>query len=169
MEVMSSRRAFLGTLGKALGAGGVLLPLAGKGALALPAELGKAAALPVMPTPLPVSAEMLRLREIRRELHNIYLAEYHSYNDRCAAWRDVMRKRHEPTAQQIIGRKKPNWSDCVEIAEVALHRMHRLGPREENDVLHKLVFAVLSAGGINEVFVPEIGDFSLEEAPKQLW
>ena len=40
---MSSRRQFLGTLGKALGAGGLLLPWAGKGALALPADLGKAA------------------------------------------------------------------------------------------------------------------------------
>jgi hypothetical protein len=41
-----SRRQFFGTLGKALGAGGLLLPWAGKGPLALPADLGKAATLP---------------------------------------------------------------------------------------------------------------------------
>jgi hypothetical protein len=50
-----------------------------------------------------------------------------------------------------------------------LHRMHRLGPREENCVLHKLVLAVLSAGGVNEVFIPEIGDISLDQAPNRLW
>ena len=168
---MSTRRAFLGTLGKALGAGGVLLPWAGKGALALPADLGKAASLPVMPTPLPISAEMLQLREARRELHNIYLwpNEFRDHEGRNTAWRDVMRNKHEPTAQLILGRKNPTWSDCVEIAEIALHRMYRLGPREKDDITHKLVWAVLSAGGVNEVFVPEIGGFTLDKAPGQLW
>jgi len=109
---------------------------------------------------------MVRLREIRRELHSIYLD---ASDDRGAAWRDVMRNKHEPTAELIIGRKRPTWSDCVEIAEVALHRMYRLGPREKDDITHKLVWAVLSAGGIHEMFIPEIGDFTLEEAPKQLW
>ena len=65
---MSTRRSFLGTLGKALGAGGLLLPWAGKGALALPADLGKAASLPVTAAPLPFSAECLQLREIKRAL-----------------------------------------------------------------------------------------------------
>ena len=140
---MSTRRAFLGTLGKALGAGGVLLPWAGKGALALPADLGKAASLPVTPTPLPVSAEMLRLREIRRELHSIYLAtpddypkqdrpdEFGSRDGRTKAWREVMRGKHTPAVAEIVGRKKPTWQDCVEIAEIALHRMHRHGPDRE--------------------------------------
>ena len=168
---MSTRRAFLGTLGKALGAGGVLLPWAGKGALALPADLGKAASLPVMPTPLPISAEMLQLREARRELHNIYLwpNEFRDHEGRNKAWRDVMRHKHEPTAQLILGRKNPTWSDCMEIAEVALHQMHRRGPTDRNDPLVALVWAVLSAGGTTEVFVPEIGGFSLEEGPAKLW
>jgi hypothetical protein len=169
---MSTRRAFLSTLGKVLGAGGVLLPLAGKGALALPSELGNAASLPVAPAPLPVSPEMLRLREIRQELHQIYLSHPHDYSSHKArekAWRDVMRNQHTPTAQQIIGRKKTTWADCVEIAEIALHGMHRRGPYDRNDPLVALVWAVMSAGGIEEVFVPEIGDFRLEKGPRGLW
>jgi len=166
---MSTRRAFLGTLGKALGAGGVLLPWAGKGALALPADLGKAAALPVAPTPLPVSAELHHLREVRRELHSIYLSrfedfrpldhpdEFGSRDGRQKAWRDVMVKKHTPLADAIVGRKKTTWQDCAEIAEVALHQMYRRGPRNRSDPLVALVFAVLSAGGQEEFFIPELG------------
>ena len=175
---MSTRRAFLGTLGKALGAGGVLLPWAGKGALALPANLGKAAALPVTPTPLPVSAEMLRLRETRRELHSIYLAtpddypkqdrpdEFGSRDGRTKAWREVMRGKHTPTKRQIIGRKKPTWSDCVEIAEICLFDIHRhgpCGPYFRDNPMIALVHAVLSAGAVGQVIIPEIGDFSPPE------
>jgi hypothetical protein len=49
------------------------LPWAGKGALALPADQGKAAELQVTATSLPFSREALRLREIRKELHAIHL------------------------------------------------------------------------------------------------
>lgn len=52
---MSTRRAFLGTLGKALGEAACCSRWPGKGALALPADLAKAASVPVAPTPLPVS------------------------------------------------------------------------------------------------------------------
>jgi hypothetical protein len=155
---MSTRRAFLGTLGKLLGAGGVLLPVAGKGALALPADLGKAAALPVAPAPLPASPQLLQLREIRRELHGIYL--WDNSKTRTAAWRDVMVNKHTPTAAQIVGRKNPTWQDCVEIAEVCLHRMRRQYPADPTDPMRALVWAVLNAGGVNEVIVPEVGNFS---------
>jgi hypothetical protein len=40
---MRTRRQFFGTLGTALGAGGLLLPWSGKGALPLPNDLGRAA------------------------------------------------------------------------------------------------------------------------------
>jgi hypothetical protein len=159
---VSTRRAFLGTLGKLLGAGGVLLPVAGKGALALPADLGKAAALPVVPTPLPVSPQLLQLREIRRELHDIYMWGGTS-EARCAAWRHVMQTRPKPIVAEIVGRRKATWADCVEIAEIALWRMHRLGPPDTDDLNYRLVRAVLSAGGISEIFVPEIGDMSIDE------
>jgi len=62
---MSNRRQFLGTLGKALGAGGLILPWAGKGALALPADLGKAAQIPLTAAPMPFSPECLQLRHLR--------------------------------------------------------------------------------------------------------
>lgn len=79
-----------------------------------------------------------------------------------------MRNRHKPTAAQIVGREKPTWRDCVEIAS-ALHQMHRRGPTDRNDPLCALVWAVLSAGGVQEMFVPEIGNLSLEKGPRQLW
>lgn len=159
---MSTRRQFLGTLGKLLGAGGVLLPVAGKGALALPADLGKAAALPVVPTSLPVSPELLRLRKVREELHDIYL--WNTSNDRGVAWRNVMRNKHEPLADAIIGRidKNPTWQDCREIAEAALFHMHRQGPHDRSNPLCALVYAVLWASGETVLFVPEIGKYSLK-------
>jgi hypothetical protein len=158
---MSTRRQFLGTLGKLLGAGGVLLPFAGKGALALPADLGKAAALPVAPTPLPVSPQLLQLREIRRELHEIYL--WDTSDTRGASWRHVMQNKYVPTVAEIVGRRNATWADCVEIAEIAMWRMHRLGPPDKDDLHYRLVRAVLSAGGINEIFILEIGDMSIDE------
>jgi hypothetical protein len=56
---MSNRRQFVGTLGKALGAVGLLLPWSGKGALALPADLDKAEQLSA-PS---VSPLVLKIRE----------------------------------------------------------------------------------------------------------
>src|SRR5260221_9918450 len=76
-QSMTDRRHFLGTLGKALGAGGLLLPWAGKGALALPADLGAAARLPVMAAGLPFSSEVLQLRQVRRELRHCWLHQHH--------------------------------------------------------------------------------------------
>jgi hypothetical protein len=168
---MSTRRQFLGTLGKALGAGGLLLPLAGKGALALPAELGKAAQLPLTPAAIPLSSEFLQFREVWRELHHIYLStpEDYTLTTRDAAWRDVMRNKCMPLGERIIGRKNPTWQDCREIAEICLHRMYRRGPHDRSDPLYALVWAVLSAGGVKEIFVPAIGDFSLDRGPSELW
>lgn len=170
---MATRRQFLGTLGKALGAGGVLLPWAGKGALALPADLGKAAALPVTPVAMPLSPQFLQLREIRKALHECYLwpDSYPSHDARQTAWRDLMVNHHSPLEAEIVGRKKPTWQDCREIAEICLFDMHRrLG--ERSDPRNALVYAVLSAAGVGDVFVPEIGgfsvkDFSVEEAYKR--
>jgi hypothetical protein len=159
---MSTRRAFLGTLGKLLGAGGVLLPVAGKGALALPADLGKAAALPVARTPLPVSPQLLQLREIRLELHDIYL--WDQSPTRGVSWRHVMQTKHNPVVAEIVGRRKATWADCVEIAEIAMWDLHRLPPPNKDDLHHRLVSAVLSAGGISEIFIPEIGGLSIDEA-----
>ena len=109
---MNTRRHFLGTLGKAFGAGGLLLPLAGKGALALPVELGNAAQLPLIPAAIPLSPEFLKFREVWRELHHIYLSEEEDEHSRAAAWRDMMHNRCAPLRAQIVGRRQPTWQDC---------------------------------------------------------
>jgi hypothetical protein len=112
---------FLTTLGKALGATGLLLPLAGKGALAIP-DLGKAAQLPVTVAPMPFSPEALRLREIRRELNACYLGQ-HDYLDGLKgydrAWTDLMRNHYHPLVKRVIGRPPATWTHCVELAEIA--------------------------------------------------
>jgi hypothetical protein len=110
---MSTRRQFLGTLGKALGAGGLLLPVAGKGALALPADLGKAAALPVTAAPLTFSAECLQLREIKRALAPLPL----DING-GPRWRRLMTEEYAPIEQSLCARRVRSWTDCVELAEV---------------------------------------------------
>lgn len=162
---MSTRRHFLGTLGKALGASGLLLPLAGKGALALPVDLGKAAQLPLAPAAIPLSPEFLQHREVWRELHGIYLSTEEDYTltTRAAAWRDVMQNKCAPLRAQIVERKNPTWQDCREIAEICLFQLHRQGPHDRGDPRCALVYAVLSAAGVRETFIPEIGNFSLEE------
>jgi hypothetical protein len=113
---MSNRRQFLSTLGKALGAGGLLLPLQGKGAVALAADLGEAARLPVSVAPLPFSKQALHLREINRALHRCHLANHSEARQR--EWRSLMVDEYGPTAHAIAGREKPTWSDCVELAEI---------------------------------------------------
>ena len=162
---MTTRRQFFGTLGKALGAGGLILPFAGKGALALPADLGKAASLPVTPTAMPRSPEFAAFQETWRELHSVYLwpEDYPSQGARQQAWRDIMVNRCQPLKAQIIGRANPTWTDCVEIAHICLHRIYRQGPHDRGDPLYALPHAVLSAGGVDGVFIPEIGQHSLGE------
>ena len=161
---MSNRRQFLGTLGKALGAGGLLLPWAGKGALALPADLGKAAQLPVTATALPFSPEALQLRQIRRELRACYLGQ-HDYSDNdtySRAWRDLMRNQYHPLVEQVVRRPAATWTHCVELAEVCWQSMaHKHGIaadqgikiRDEHDPTIPLIEAVLSLGG-GERFSP---------------
>jgi hypothetical protein len=140
--------------------------LAGKGALALPTDLGKAAALPLTPTAIPLSPEFLQFREVWRELHQIYLKgpdEFYGTDDRRNAWRHVMQNKCTPLKEQIVGRRNTTWQDCREIAEICLFQMHRRGPHNRSDPLCALVYAVLRAGGVRETFVPEIGDLSLDE------
>jgi hypothetical protein len=119
---MSDRRQFLGTLGKALGFGGLLMPLAGKGVLALPADLGAAASLPVKAAPLPISPEGLKLRELRRIVHAVHL-ESPSTEARARKYRSLMVKNYRPLADSIAERSEPTWSDCVELAEICWQAM----------------------------------------------
>jgi hypothetical protein len=125
---MTNRRQFLTTLGKVFGSGGLLLPWAGKGALALPTDLGKAAQVPVTPAQLPFSREALLLREIRRQLHKNQLAEYS--RARCEEWRSLMVDHYKPIARKIETRPAATatWTDCVELAEIISHG-GGVGPR----------------------------------------
>jgi len=122
---MSNRRQFLGTLGKALGAGGLLLPWAGKGALALPTDLGKAAGLPVTAAAMPWTAERLKLRGLKEAMlqhrRETYSGRYAGkYDAACTAWRLLMADYGEG-AEAIATRPNPTWRDCVELAEIAWH------------------------------------------------
>ena len=116
---MSNRRQFLSTLGKALGAGGLLLPLQGKGPVALANGLDEAARLPVSAAPMPFSSEALRLREINRALHQLHLTEYSEARSR--KWRSISVDYYGPTVHAIAARTarhNPTWADCVELAEI---------------------------------------------------
>jgi hypothetical protein len=125
----SSRRRFLGTLGKVLGAGGLLLPWAGRGALALTTDLGKAAQLPVTAAPLPFSADTLRLRDIKRALHALrtndcrrglrwrFAAEPPYYGDYSARWILMKTQEYNPVQERLAARPVRSWTDCVELAE----------------------------------------------------
>lgn len=113
---MTNRRHFLSTLGKALGAGGLLLPLQGRGPVAVAADLGEAARLPVSAAAMPFSREALRLREINRALHSCHLAK-HSER-RSGEWRSLSVDHYAPTAHVIAARQNPTWANCVELAEI---------------------------------------------------
>ena len=127
----NSRRRFLGTLGKAIGAGGLLLPWAGKGALALPADLGAAASLPVTAAPLPFSVEALRLREIRDAMHRIHMTRGTAGQDeRSREWCSLMVDHYAPAARTIAARAEPTMTDCVELAEIIWHYL----PKEQVQV-----------------------------------
>ena len=115
----ASRRAFFSTLGKALGAGGLLLPWAGNGALALPADLGSAAHLPVSKVAPTFSAEALRLRELREVMFRV--------NGKQSATWSACTDEYGPLLTAITDRPKPTWQDVVELAE----EIWRVLPKEE--------------------------------------
>jgi hypothetical protein len=146
---MSNRRQFLGTLGKTLGFGGLLLPLAGKGALALPADLGQAAQLPVTAAELPFSKEAVQLRGIRRELRACFLSQ-DTYPEGAysRAWRSLMRDSYHPLATRVVARPASSWADCVELAEICWQRRSRsLYLGDPPTPCDALIEAVLSLGG----------------------
>jgi hypothetical protein len=109
-----ARRVFLRS---ALGAGGLLLPWRGSGALAL-ADPGAADRLPVMAAPLPVSEECLEVRRIvRAMIERPRTSEYVAIN---REWR-ALRRLYEPWGEAILNRLALSWSQAVEIAELAWH------------------------------------------------
>jgi hypothetical protein len=109
-----SRRVFLRS---ALGAGGLLLPWRGSGALAL-VDPGAAARLPVHHAPLPLSEAGLECRNIIRAL--IERPRTGDYSTLNAHWR-ALHELYKPWAEEVLNRPVKSWSDCVEIAEIAWH------------------------------------------------
>jgi hypothetical protein len=157
---MASRRQFLTTLGKALGTSGLLLPLAGKGALAI-GEMGDIAAVPVAATPLPISPEGMRLRELRRALRARTQARAHViHQGPDHLWRDLMQGEYKPLSRSVMERPAATWTHCVELAEMAwidlAHRRllndiersapFRRPPAFEPTAAEALVEAVLTLG-----------------------
>jgi hypothetical protein len=112
----TDRRSFLrGGLRTTLGLG-LVLPWQGGGALALP-DIGSA--LSAEAVSLPVSAECLDLRQIKRELASTHLAQTTlSYDERNRRWTHLW-GRHHAVAQVLYDRPVRNWSQVSELAEVA--------------------------------------------------
>jgi hypothetical protein len=113
----SNRRMFLRSF---LGAGGLLLPLAGSNALALPVT-DAAARTPVTARALPFTAECLQLRDLKREMHD------RPFDGRIDGPWSRMSDQYAAIADAIAARPNPTWSDCVELAEIAWH----ISPKEE--------------------------------------
>jgi hypothetical protein len=65
---------------------------------------------------------------------------------------------HRPLEASIVGRRRPTWADCAEIAEVAMLQTVWARDPDRSDPTTALVYAVLSASGATEVFVPTRGE-----------
>jgi len=146
---MADRRQFLGTLGKALGLGGLLIPISGTGALALPADLGKAAGVPVRATALPISREGLQLRELRRAVHAVHLGSQSTHRERlerAIRYHALMVDDYGPLAMSVTARAQPTWADCVELAEICWQGLAKEW-REETDDRDGGYTGALSADG----------------------
>ncbi|RTL65973.1 MAG: hypothetical protein EKK41_19520, partial [Hyphomicrobiales bacterium] len=122
---MSDRRQFLSTLGKALGAGGLLLPVAGqKAAFAMPSDLAKVADIPLVAAKLPPTPEALLMREIRAELRAEYLrqCEGRSLDQYQQAWKATY-IRYKAATHLVADKVDPTWADCVALAERIWHAL----------------------------------------------
>lgn len=123
-----NRRSLLTTLGKAFGAGGLILSSGRAGALALPTNLDAAASLPLTTAALPVSPDLIEWRGLVDGQHAFRLrtrarqtlGTHHEYYMRSLEIRDV--------SDRIAAREHKTWADCVELAELCWHIMPK-----END------------------------------------
>jgi len=138
----NNRRQFLGSLAR-----GLLLPVGG-GALTL-ADPAKAAGLQITQGPLPLSADALRLRSLKRDLRHCCESQddYPSLAAYGDAWREITRE-IDPLEKRIQQRPAASWTDVVELAEVAYWGIrHRGVDRYTDHAAVALTEAVLSLGG----------------------
>lgn len=123
MTLTMNRRGLLTSLGKAFGAGGLILSSGRAGALVLPSNLEAAASLPLSSAALPVSADLIELRGLVDDQHAFRLnsrgrqtlGTHHEYYTRSLEIRDV--------SDRIAEREHKTWADCVELAELCWHIM----------------------------------------------
>ena len=146
--MQNNRRQFLASLAR-----GLLLPVGG-GVVAL-AEPAKAAALQITQGPLPLSADALRLRSLKRDLRRCYEGQddYPSLGAYGDAWREI-RREISPLEERIQQRPATSWTDCVALAEVAWWGIqHRGIDRYTNHAAVALTESVLSLGGGERVYL----------------
>jgi hypothetical protein len=96
------------------------LPWQGGNALALP-NLDKLADVPVTAGPLPVSAELLRVRRIIAKQHEVYKQQHdpgipREKREKAFA---ALRHEYEAVATIILDRPVTSWGQVREIAEIA--------------------------------------------------
>ena len=147
----SNRRQFLGSLAR-----GLLLPLGG-GAVAL-AEPAKAAGLQITQGALPLSADALLLRSLKRDLRRVHETQndYPSLAARTEDWRALMRQ-VTPVERRIQERPAKSWTDVVELAEVAWWGIAHRGDRYSDHDSAAVISAILALGGGERFFIWDEG------------
>jgi hypothetical protein len=136
---------------------GLLLPIGG-GAVAL-ADPGKAARLQITQGPLPLSADALQLRSLKRDLRRCCESQndYPSLDAYGWAWREI-RSEINPLEERILERRATSWTDCVELAELAWWGIqHRGLDRYTNHAAVALTEAVLGIGGGEKFYLYDTG------------
>jgi hypothetical protein len=142
--MQNNRRQFLGSLAR-----GLLLPIGG-GALTL-ADPVKAAGLQITQGPLPLSADAMRLRSLKRDLRRCCVSQddYPS----LSAYGEITYE-ISPLEKRIQQRPATSWTDCVELAEVAWWGIqHRGIDRYTNHAAVALTEAVLNLGGGERLYL----------------
>jgi hypothetical protein len=149
----NTRRQFLGSLAR-----GLLLPIGG-GALTL-ADPAKAAGLQITQGALPLSADALRLRSLKRDLRRMYetQGDFATVEAYSRAYHALMVDEVAPLEKRIMRRPATSWTDVVELAEVTwwgiAHRGSH-GVRCSDHPASVLAKAVLSLGGGERFYLYE--------------
>ena len=144
----NNRRQFLGSLAR-----GLLLPIGG-GALAL-ADPAKAASLHITRSDLPLSADVLRLRSLKRDLRRCRESQdnYPSLAAYGDAWREIARE-ISPLEDRIRQRPAASWTHVVELAETAWWgQQYRGVDRFTDHAAVALTEAVMGLGGGDRFFL----------------
>jgi hypothetical protein len=150
--MQNNRRQFLGSLAR-----GLLLPIGG-GALTL-ADPVKAASLQIAQGPLPLSADAIRLRSLKRDLRRMYetQGDFTSIAAYSGAYRSLMVDEVHPLEKRIMERPATSWTDVVELAEVSWWGIAHRGDRYGDYPASVLAKAVLSLGGGERFYIHDEG------------